>query len=274
MGGIISSRIAGSSCQGDNPSYNQDFQRDTVAEVDMFSGFSDESFIFFRELAKNNSKVWFDRNRDRYEAHVSGLFRSLLYALEPSLLKLHPHFETSGKTNRNFSRINRDIRFSKDKSPYKSNYYLYVFDSRRDRAGDGRLYVGLSAECVTVGFSIYATWGKDPKGALETVFRPRFQRQGDQFRRLLDTLVRKKRFETFWHRQEKGEWVLHPGLPRKDVDWLTLQAWIVRRVFEPGSRGLDTPGFVKQGEKIFRELLLLYVFTSVSGPRGKDALTG
>ena len=240
----------------------------------MYSGFSDESFIFFRQLAKNNSKAWFDRNRDRYETHVSGLFRDLLQTLEPSLLKLNPHFEISGKTNRNFSRINRDIRFSKDKSPYKPNYYLYVFDSRRDRAGDGRLYVGLSAECVTVGFSIYATWCKGPEGALETVFRPRFQKQGEHFRRLLYSIIRKKRFETYWHRQEKGDLILHPGLPRKDADWLTLHAWIVRRVFEPGSRGIHTPGFAKQVEKIFRELLPLYNFTSVSGPRWKDALTG
>src|SRR5213594_3391033 len=112
-----------------------------------FPGFNSESFAFFRELAQNNSKPWFDQNRERYERHVQGAFRGLLASLEPFLLKLNPHFETGGKTNGNFSRINRDIRFSKDKSPYKQNYYLYVFDGRRDRGHAGRLYVGLAAEC-------------------------------------------------------------------------------------------------------------------------------
>ena len=117
-----------------------------------FSGFGPDSFAFFQELALNNHKPWFDQNRACYEQHVVGAFRGLLEVLAPSLHKLNQHFETSGKTNGNFSRINRDIRFSKDKSPYKSNYYLYIFDGRHDRGHTGRLYVGLSADCLTVGF--------------------------------------------------------------------------------------------------------------------------
>jgi uncharacterized protein (TIGR02453 family) len=233
------------------------------------NGFTPDSFAFFRELARNNNKAWFDANRARYEAHVQGAFRSLLTVLEPALLRLNPHFETSGRTNGNFSRINRDIRFSKDKSPYKSNYYLYVFDRRRKRATDGRLYVGLSADCVTVGFSIYATWGKGPKGALETVFRPRFEKERAAFLRLVERVVKSRRYETYWHRQEKGEWTLHPGLPKKDEDWLSMQAWIVRKVFEPGARGLTTPAFARHVEKIFAELYPLYAFTSVTDARWK-----
>src|SRR6266702_6711911 len=118
-----------------------------------FPGFTSESFAFFRELAQNNNKPWFDQNRERYERHVQGAFRGLLASLEPFLLKLNPRFETGGKTNGNFSRINRDIRFSKDKSPYKPNYYLYIFHSSREPQSDERLYVGLSAECLSVGFA-------------------------------------------------------------------------------------------------------------------------
>ena len=180
-----------------------------------FSGFSAESFQFFRELRENNHKAWFDQNRSRYENSVTGAFRSLLDALEPAALKLNPHFEVGGKTNGNFSRINRDIRFSKDKSPYKSNYYLYFYDSRRSRDTDGRLYVGLSADCVTVGFAIYASWKKGVAGTLETVFRPRFEKGRAQFLRLA-AAVKRKRYESYWYRMEKKEWVLHPGLPKKD----------------------------------------------------------
>jgi uncharacterized protein (TIGR02453 family) len=230
-----------------------------------FSGFTPDSFTFFRELARNNNKAWFDANRARYEAHVQSAFRTLLIALEPALLRLNPHFETSGRTNGNFSRINRDIRFSKDKTPYKPNYYLYVFDRRRKRAAAGRLYVGLSADCVTVGFSIYATWGKGPKGALETVFRPRFEKERAAFLRVVERVVRSRRYETYWHRQEKGEWTLHPGLPKKDEDWLSMEAWIVRRVFEPGARGLATSAFARHVERIFAELYPLYAFTSEAG---------
>ncbi len=237
-----------------------------------FSGFTAESFDFFRELAQNNHKPWFDQNRPRYEQHVQGAFRSLLHDLEPALLKLNPHFETSGKTNGNFSRINRDIRFSKDKSPYKPNYYLYVFDGRHDRGHAGRLYIGLSADCLTVGFSIYATDSRGPKGALEAIFRPRARNHWEVFERLLKSIVRRGRYQTYWHRLEKKDWAQHPGLPRRPEDWQTLQAWIVRKVFLPNSRGLGTPGFAGEVERIFLELYPLYVFTSVASPKWRAEL--
>ena len=238
-----------------------------------YVGFRAESFAFFRELAQNNNKPWFDQNRPRYDQHVVGAFRGLLEALTPFLTKLNPHFETGGKTNGNFSRINRDIRFSKDKTPYKPNYYLYLYDGRHDRGYGGRFYVGLNAECVTVGFSIYAG-DKKWKGALETVFRPRQRAERELFERLLDAIVRKRRYETYWHRVEKGDWSQYPGLPRRDEDWQTLQAWIVRKVFLPNARGLGTPQFARRVEEVFRELYPLYAFSSVAGPKWKALING
>ena len=234
-----------------------------------FLGFLPDSFAFFRELADNNNQAWFEQNRARYDQHVVGAFRSLLGTLEPFLLKLNPQFETGGRTNRSLSRINRDIRFSKDKSPYKPNFYLYVFDRRQERGEGGRLYVGLSADCVTVGFSIYGTWGRGPKGALETVFRKRLLKHQGLFNELLKETVSKGRYETYWHREEKKEWAQHQGLPRRDEDWQTLHAWIVRKVFLPNARGLASPAFARRAEEIFAQLYPLYVFTSVSSPKWK-----
>jgi uncharacterized protein (TIGR02453 family) len=231
-----------------------------------FQGFKPDSFLFFEELAHNNQKAWFDANRARYDQHVVGAFRGLLEALTPALLKLHPHFEVGGKTNGSFSRINRDIRFAKDKSPYKSNYYLYVYDGRRDRGHAGRLYVGLSADCLTAGFSIYGSW-RGPKGALETIFRKRVASQRDIFESLLKRIVRSRRYETYWHREEKGDWTQHAGLPRRDEDWQTLHAWVVRKVFLPNSRGLGTPSFAHTVQRIFEELYPLVVFTSDLTPQ-------
>ena len=231
-----------------------------------FEGFGPETFEFFSELALNNNKPWFDQNRPHYERYVLGACRGLLHELEPALLDLDPHFETSGKTNGNLSRINRDIRFSKDKSPYKPNFYLYVFDGRHDRGHAGRFYVGLSADCLTVGFSIYIADRKGPKGALESVFRPRVVSHAKLFDRLLERVVRGGRYQTYWHRLEKKDWTQHAGLPRRPEDWQTLQAWIVRKVFLPNARKLASPGFAGEVERIFRELYPLYIFSSVAGP--------
>lgn len=231
-----------------------------------FQGFQADSFRFFEELAQNNQKVWFDQNRASYDQHVIGAFRGLLETLTPALLKLNPHFEVGGKTNGNFSRINRDIRFSKDKCPYKSNYYLYVYDGRHDRGHGGRFYVGLSADCLTVGFSIYGSW-RGPKGALETTFRKRLVAERDMFESLLARVVRAHRYESYWHRQEKGDWAQHPGLPRREEDWQTLHAWVVRKVFLRNSRGIATTAFTGVVERIFAELYPLLVFTSAVTPK-------
>ena len=236
-----------------------------------FQGFSAESFAFFEALARNNQKAWFDANRERYDQHVVGAFRGLLESLSPALLKLNPHFEVGGKTNGSFSRINRDIRFSRDKSPYKSNFYLYVYDGREDRGHSGRLYVGLSAECLTVGFSIYGSW-RGPKGALETIFRQRIAAERGTFESLLDRVVRTHRYETYWHREDEGDWAQYPGLPRRDEDWQTLQAWVVRKVFPANSRKLGTPAFAGVVHTIFTELYPLVIFTSDASPRWREAL--
>jgi uncharacterized protein (TIGR02453 family) len=243
--------------------------REAVTMEDAFRGFTAESFAFFRDLARNNNKLWFNQNRSRYDEQVVGAMRGLLQALEPGLLKLNPHFETSGKAGSNLSRINRDIRFSKDKTPYKSNFYLRVHDSRRE---EGRLYVGLSAECVTVGFAIYGGWGEADADPLRAIFRKRLASHAKVFRELLDRKVRRGRYETYWHRKEKNNWAQHPCLPRSEQNWLTLHAWIVRKVFLPGSRGLSSPAFAKQVERIWTELYPLWVFTSSASPRWKREL--
>jgi len=84
--------------------------------------------------------------------------------------------------------------------------------------------------------------------------------------------VRQKHYETYWHRLEKGDWSQHPGLPRRDEDWQTLQAWIVRKVFLPNARGLGTAQFARRVEEVFRELYPLYVFSSVASPKWRTLI--
>jgi len=124
----------------------------------------------------------------------------------------------------------------------------------------------------TVGFSIYATDKRGPKGALDAIFRQRVATHREVFDRLLEAIVRGRRYETYWHRMEKRDWAQHSGLPRRAEDWQTLQAWIVRKVFEPNARGLASPAFARQVERTFTELYPLYVFTSVASPKWQSQL--
>ncbi len=226
-----------------------------------FTGFGPEQFSFFRQLARNNRKEWFDKNRERYQTHIAGAFRALLRELEPSMLELDSRFETLGKTNRNFSRINRDIRFARDKSPYRPQFYLYLFiPTPQETHASTRLYVGLSADAVTAGLAMYDGGRESP---MHTIFRPKVIQSGQVAAQLL-ALIRKTgaghRYESYWYSLEKGEWTKHDGLPSEPGDWKRVKGWVVRKKFAPSSRELAAKRFPAVVKKIFLELYPLYAF--------------
>ncbi len=88
----------------------------------MFQGFSPDTFSFLNNLKENNNKTWFETNREIYRNHILGPLQDLITELTPFMLTIDPLFTVNPK--KAVSRINRDIRFSKDKSPYRANMWL------------------------------------------------------------------------------------------------------------------------------------------------------
>ncbi|MES2847616.1 MAG: DUF2461 domain-containing protein [Bacteroidota bacterium] len=79
---------------------------------------------FIKDLKKNNNKPWFDANRKKYEEAKKD-FVAFVDSLILSIAKFDPAV-ASLKAKDCIFRINRDIRFSKDKSPYKTNMGAYI----------------------------------------------------------------------------------------------------------------------------------------------------
>src|SRR5579859_5264844 len=134
--------------------------------------FNKDTFQFFRDLKRNNHKEWMDAHRDRYQESVVQPLKKLLEEMAPSVLKLNPQFETTGRRGANLSRINRDIRFAKDKTLYKTNMYVkfpVVLDGELE---SGELYAGVSADTATAGFRIYGA-SKRRESVLALVAEPR-----------------------------------------------------------------------------------------------------
>ncbi len=218
---------------------------------------------FFRELSRNNSKEWMDANRERYRSDVVAPFRALLAALAPFALKLDPEFDTAGRTGINFSRINRDIRFARDKTPYRPQMYLTFPDPTAAEEGRTQLYVGISAETVTAGVRAYAM-GSPKKSRLTQVVQPRVASHPEW-------LVRQKkrlgpRYESYWYSTEKGEWTKHAGWPLEATEWKKLKGWVVRRKFSPSAA--TRSAFVADIHRLFRDVYPLFTF--VSSPRRKS----
>jgi uncharacterized protein (TIGR02453 family) len=214
--------------------------------------FSGEIFKFFRELGRNNHKPWMDANRERYRTVVVEPFRALLDRLGPAAQGLNPQFVVSGRVGENFSRINRDIRFARDKSPYRPQMYLHF--SEPDGAS-GELYVGVSADAVTCGFRIYGE-GRDSR--LVQLGRVRGREHPEWIERQRRRLG--KKYESYWYATEKGEWAKHAGWPVKPEDWKKLRAWVVRRKLAPSAA--TRRGFEREVAEVFREVYPISAFTT------------
>ncbi|MEM7332219.1 MAG: DUF2461 domain-containing protein [Chloroflexota bacterium] len=88
-----------------------------------FTGFPQDAFQFLAELEENNDKEWFGANKKRYEASVLAPTTAFIVAVGEQLQSVVPNIRYDTKTNGSGSlmRIHRDTRFSKDKTPYKTN---------------------------------------------------------------------------------------------------------------------------------------------------------
>jgi uncharacterized protein (TIGR02453 family) len=100
---------------------------------DGFSGFPPEAFRFFRDLAKNNNRDWFQAHKDVYERACREPMKALMAAIDPPF--------GAGW----LSRINNDMRFNRDRPPYKT----------RVEGGVKGLYMSVGAQGMYVGTGMY-----------------------------------------------------------------------------------------------------------------------
>ncbi len=119
--------------------------------------FRPAAFTFFRGLKRNNRKDWFEDHRPQYESEIRGPMRDLIEEVDVHLARVAPEF--IGDPKRSMFRIHRDIRFSKDKSPYKTaaGVWFYHADAGRKvgqeaEGGGAGIYFHLAPDgCFSAG---------------------------------------------------------------------------------------------------------------------------
>jgi len=122
-----------------------------------FGGFRPQALGFLRRLKRNNRKEWFERNRAAYETEIREPMQALVEEMDVRLARIAP--ELTGDPRHSIFRIHRDIRFSADKSPYKTNAacQFYHHDAGRGAGQDARgagagLYFQLEdGQCFVAG---------------------------------------------------------------------------------------------------------------------------
>ena len=118
-----------------------------------FAGFPPEAIQFFKGLARNNNREWFQARKPIFEEKVKQPMREFIEALNGALRSLAPEFVTD--PDKAMYRFYRDTRFSHDKTPYKD----HIAASFRRRGStphhEGGYYVQLSQKDVGVGGGVY-----------------------------------------------------------------------------------------------------------------------
>lgn len=145
--------------------------------------FTDELWRFLIELSQNNERSWFDANKQRYEDHVRGPALALIRAMAPRLADITPALRAiDKKVGGSLMRVYRDVRFSKDKTPYKTNVGIQF----RHRAGKDvhapGVYVHIDIDELFVGAGLW-----QPDRAPLAAIRTRIAESPDGWRAIIES---------------------------------------------------------------------------------------
>lgn len=115
--------------------------------------FTSDFIAFFKELGANNNKEWFDANRKRYEQVVKKPFEKFVADLIVAMRQDEPELLAEPKDC--IFRINRDIRFSTDKTPYKVQVSALITPRGRKQMEYPGLYLEITPEHVGIYGGLY-----------------------------------------------------------------------------------------------------------------------
>lgn len=139
-----------------------------MSTIETFTGFSAEGLQFLQDLAENNNKEWFDENKAIYREHLLLPAQALVAELGARLQTISSNISVDTRINGagSLMRIHRDVRFSKDKSPYKTNIAMVFWEGPRKKMENP----SFGFQFGTWGAGLYAGQWQFPKEIL-----PRYQ---------------------------------------------------------------------------------------------------
>ena len=123
-----------------------------------FSGFSPQTAEFFLGLAVNNSKEYYRAHKAGFDRHVIQPLTALARDLEPLLQKIDPGFETRPVQGKAIARLRRDTRFTKDKTPFRTNLWLGYRRPSEENSRCLGFFFDVSAFNVSWGMGMYAPY--------------------------------------------------------------------------------------------------------------------
>jgi uncharacterized protein (TIGR02453 family) len=155
-----------------------------------FQGFSREAFAFLKSIRTHNDKAWFEAHRSEYERHLLGPLRDLVTDLGDFMLDIDLSFEVAPAVNKTISRIYRDTRFSKDKSPLRDCMWIVFKRPGREWARySAGYFLEINATWYRYGLGFY-----DAAPDVMAQFRRQLDEQPKAFLKAIDWFEHQETF--------------------------------------------------------------------------------
>ncbi len=210
-----------------------------------FKGFDPKTLKFLKELERNNNREWFAEHKPRYEALVLEPALDFIATMGPRLYKISDHFEAIPKRQGgSLMRVYRDTRFSKDKTPYKTNIGIqFRHELGKDVHAPG-FYMHIEPDNCFIGVGLWHPESKALAG-----IRTRIDMKPDAWKKAVGARTFKANFELQGEslkRPPRGYDAEHPlitDLKRKDFIAVT----------QFGKDEITSPQFVASVARRFKQ---------------------
>lgn len=216
-----------------------------------FASIRPAAIRFLAQLKRHNTRPWFEANRARYDAEIRDPLKALVEEVDVQLARIAP--EITGDPRRSIFRIHRDVRFSRDKSPYKTHAacWFYHQDAGRGVGGEAQggagFYFHFSPTEAFLGGGIWMP----PRDSLARLRQALVDDMesfeaivlGRRFRRRFGGLDDEARLK----RMPRGFAEDHPAAP-----WLRYQSFTVGRML--GRKELHAPALPRTLAREFEAL--------------------
>ncbi|MBR1644631.1 MAG: DUF2461 domain-containing protein [Bacteroidales bacterium] len=185
-----------------------------------------DTLPFFDELVRNNNKSWFEANRARWDA-IRKDFVAFTAALLDKMVELD-HSLAGAVASQCVYRINRDIRFSQDKTPYKDHISFFLPSGGMKRCGVAGYYLGIRRNDCNLGGGIFMPEPRDLQAIRQEIFY-----NHEEFLHILNDKTYRRWYNgTLW---DYGKLKTAPkGYPKdwEHIDLLRYKHYVSMHVFD------------------------------------------
>lgn len=156
-----------------------------------YTGFDAATLSFLQELAANNDREWFQQNKSRYEEQVLDVALRFIVSMQEPLRSIAPHFVAQAtRVGGSLMRVYRDTRFSRNKTPYKTNIGIQFRHERAKDVHSPGYYVHVDPDSVFVGVGMWR-----PESDALRAIRERIAARPAEWQRVVSDAGFRRRFE-------------------------------------------------------------------------------